>query len=131
MQNNVQPNLVPIGTTLLMFCQFFGGTLFLSFSQTAFTASLTNSIPKYAPGINPSVVIQAGATGYRTVVSAADLPGVVKAYSVAIDNTFYVATGLSAAVFIFVWGMGWKKIEGKEKKDNAGHENGAVEVKEG
>ncbi|PQE19073.1 MFS multidrug transporter protein [Rutstroemia sp. NJR-2017a BBW] len=129
-QNNLTPDLIPIGTTLLMFCQYFGGTLSLSFSQTAFTTSLRNSIPKYAPAVNPSVVIQAGATEYRTVVSAAELPGVVKAYSVAIDHAFYVATGLSAGAFLFIWGMGWKKIKGKAKKVDAGQENGAPEVKE-
>ncbi|PQE10900.1 MFS multidrug transporter protein [Rutstroemia sp. NJR-2017a WRK4] len=42
-QNNLTPDLIPIGTTLLMFCQYFGGTLSLSFSQTAFTTSLRNN----------------------------------------------------------------------------------------
>jgi hypothetical protein len=114
-----------------MFCQYFGGTLSLSFAQTAFTTSLRNSIPKYAPDVNPSVVIQAGATEYRAVVTAAELPGVIKAYSVAIDHAFYVATGLSAGAFLFIWGMGWKKIKGKDKKVDAGQENGTSEVKEG
>ncbi|KAM3068059.1 hypothetical protein ACMFMG_011106 [Clarireedia jacksonii] len=132
MQHNVAPDLIPIGTTLLMFCQYFGGTLSLSFTQTAFTTSLRNSIPKYAPGVNPAVVIQAGATEYRNVVSAADLPGVVKAYSVAINHAFYVATGLSAGIFIFVWGLGWKKLKAKEKKkSDASQETGVAEVKEG
>ncbi len=60
-------------------------------------------------------MINAGATAVRSVVNAANLPDVLKAYMVGIDRVFYLGTGAAGAVFLFSWGMGWKSI--KKVKD--------------
>lgn len=65
--------------------------------------------------MNAEVVVNAGATAVRSVVSLADLPGVLQAYMSAIDKVFYLSTGAAGGVFLFSWGMGWKSIK-KAKK---------------
>ncbi|KAF2103662.1 efflux pump [Rhizodiscina lignyota] len=119
-QNNLPREQNAVGMALIMFCQTFGGSLFLSFAQTIFDHSLIASLHKYAPAVNSEAGVSAGATAFRGIVNDADLPGVLRAYSVAIDHNFYLAAGASVGAFVCCWGMGWKKItKEKPKKSNA------------
>ncbi|EED16629.1 hypothetical protein TSTA_017040 [Talaromyces stipitatus ATCC 10500] len=80
-QNTLAFPLIPNAMALLMFSQSFVGAIFLSFSDTIFTNSLHELIPKYAPSVNPQAIVNAGATGFRAKVSATELVGVLAAYS--------------------------------------------------
>lgn len=99
---------------LLMFSQAFVGALFLTFSDTIFTNSLKQLIPKYAPAINPQTIVGAGATGFRSYVQESQLTGVLVAYAKTIDRVFYLAAGASAGCFAFAWAMGWRDIRKKQ-----------------
>lgn len=100
---------------LVMFGQSFGAALFLSFAETIFSNSFSTLLPKYAPSVNAQSIINAGATGFRTITSEADLPGVLIAYAKSIDRVFYLVVGMAGGCFIFAWGMGWKNLR-KDKK---------------
>ena len=63
-----------------------------------------------AAGVNPELVIAAGATAFRKVVPEAQLPGVLAAYSSAIGHVFYLGIGISAAAVVFGSFLGWKDI---------------------
>lgn len=104
---------------LVMFSSTFGGSLFLSFSQTILTNSLRSLIAQYAPAVNAETVIAAGATGVQAAVPANDLPGVLVAYSHSTDRVFYLCAGAAVACFIFSWGMGWKDIRTKKQVSQA------------
>jgi hypothetical protein len=97
--------------SLVMFSQFFGAALFLSFSQTIFSTTLTHELPILAPGVNATAVINAGASTFRSVVPKALIPGVLLSYDKAIDRVFYLATGSAVAAFVVCWGMGWKSVK--------------------
>lgn len=101
--------------SILVFSQTFGGAIFLAIAQLIFSHGLLNGLHAYAPTVNAEVVVNAGATAVRSVVSLADLPGVLQAYMSAIDKVFYLSTGAAGGVFLFSWGMGWKSIK-KAKK---------------
>jgi mitochondrial fission protein ELM1 len=62
--------------SLVMFSQSFGGSIFLAFAETMFSSSLKSELARYAPSVNPEVVIAAGATAIRTVVAKDELAGV-------------------------------------------------------
>ncbi|EOO02311.1 hypothetical protein UCRPA7_2176 [Phaeoacremonium minimum UCRPA7] len=109
-QNLVAPEKIPIAMGVLVFCQNFGGALWLEVAQTVFTNSLTSSIKKHAAGVNPDAVVQAGARGIRSVVTSDQLPAVLKAYTDGVVNVMYLGIGLSAGAFCFAWGLGWKDI---------------------
>ncbi|KAH8705863.1 putative MFS multidrug transporter [Talaromyces proteolyticus] len=114
-QNTLSPDAVSISMSLLSFSQTFGGAVFLTFGDTVFTNSLSTTVPTYAPGVNPEVVIAAGGTGLREVISNPELLyGVLVAYGKTIDRVFYLAAGCACATFLTTWGMGWKDIRKKQ-----------------
>lgn len=100
---------------LVMFSQSFAGALFLSFSDTIFTNSLKTLIPKYVPSANAQIVIDAGATGFRKVITGTDLAGVLIAYATSVDRVFYLTAGMAVGCFVFAWGMGWTDMRKKEE----------------
>lgn len=100
--------------SILIFAQTLSGALLLTIADVIFSAGLKSLLPKDAPSVDPQAVISAGATGFRTVVSSAALPGVLKAYAKSIDYVFYMAAALGAVCTIFSFGMGW--IDVREKK---------------
>lgn len=104
--------------SVLVFSQTFGGAIFLAASQLIFSHGLSSGLQEYAPNVDPTIIIKAGATAVRGVVSAADLPAVLRAYMVGIDRVFYLSTGAAGGVFLFSLGMGWKSIK-KDKKITA------------
>ncbi len=99
---------------LLIFCQNFGGAVFLTFAETIFSNSLTSLITRYVPGIDVKAVIDAGATGWRGILSESQVFGVLKAYSDSIDRIFYLAIGTSMGTMMFACGMGWVDIRKKK-----------------
>ncbi|KIM97836.1 hypothetical protein OIDMADRAFT_203035 [Oidiodendron maius Zn] len=111
MQNSVKPAEVPVAMSLIIFFQNIGASLFLSFAQTTFSSGLVHALPIFAPDVNVQAVINAGASGFRNVVTQALLPGVLHAYSQAISHVFYLTTGAVLVAFIACWGMGWKSIK--------------------
>ena len=114
-QNHLPASQNSIGMSLIVFSQTLGGSLFLSFAQTALSAGLKHALPILAPDVDSQVVINAGATGFRAVVPNGSLQGVILSYSQAVNHVFYIATGAAVGTFIFSWGMGWKSVK-KAKK---------------
>ncbi|KAE8552422.1 hypothetical protein EYB25_006316 [Talaromyces marneffei] len=113
-QNTLKLQQVPTAMAMLMFCQSFFSATFLSFADVIFNNSLRTLIPQEAPDVNLEAVIQAGATAFRSVVPAADLQAVLKAYATSIDHVFYLAVGASCAAFLSSWAMGWIDIRKKQ-----------------
>lgn len=106
---------ISVAMSILVFCQTFGGAIFLTLAETILTASLRTQIPIYASGVDPEVVIAAGATAVRDVVPLKELTGVLEAYARSIDRVFYLTVGASVGIFIFAWGMKWTDVRKKKK----------------
>jgi hypothetical protein len=84
----LSPTEAAIGTSLIIFCQYFGGALFGSFAETIFVNGLKDGLHTFAPEVNSQAVISAGASAVRSVVSKAALPGVLAAYDRAVTHVF-------------------------------------------
>jgi hypothetical protein len=97
------------------FSQTLGGALFATFANIIFGHSLLSGLEKYAPTVDAEAIVNAGATAIRDIVKPAELPGVLEAYSKALNHDFYLAAGAAVASFVFAWGMGWKKVAQKKK----------------
>lgn len=82
-----------------------------------FLESMKDQIPKFAPNVSSTDIVNAGATGFRSFVSPENLPGVLKAYANSIDRTFYLAAALAILCGIFLWGMGWHDLREKKEED--------------
>ncbi|KAJ5680303.1 hypothetical protein N7536_011442 [Penicillium majusculum] len=105
-QHVLPPSQIPIATALVMFSQTFAGALFLSFSDTIFTNSLSTLIPIYCPSVDPHTIINAGATEFRSYVSQLELPEVLLAYAKSVDRVFYLTTGMACGSLLFSCFMG-------------------------
>jgi len=109
---------MPTANACVFFFNSLGGALSISIAQNIFVNSLADNIPVYAPGVDPKVVIGAGATHVREVLDThgwnAMLGGVLKAYTKGITQAFLVAVAASALAFIVSFGMEWKSVKGKK-----------------
>ncbi|KAF9266282.1 MFS general substrate transporter [Marasmius fiardii PR-910] len=102
---------VPSGTSIVVFMQTAGGAIFISIAQNVFQNKLLSGILEKAPSLNPGLVIGAGATGIKNVVSAEQVPAVVSAYNSALVDAFYVATAMSCISFIASLFVEWKSVK--------------------
>ncbi|CAG7972926.1 unnamed protein product [Penicillium olsonii] len=121
-QNLMAPAQMSVAMANLVFCLNMGASLFLQLSTVIFSQSLLKALPKYAPGVDPKVIVQAGATHYRQVISKEALPGVIMAYSKSIINVYYFLAGLGVAGFAASCFMGWKPF----KKDKPQTEESGI-----
>ena len=129
----------PIGIALVMFCQQFGGAVFVSVAQSVFTNQLIKGLKSVA-GISPAVVVNTGATDLRHVVNPSNLREVLVAYNGAIRKAFLVAVAMACFSIIGALSIEWKNIKPQKKqasevekgetgseKENAGAEKGEDE----
>jgi MFS family permease len=112
---------VPTGAALMMLAQSLGGAIFLAVAQTVFENNLVSGVQTSIQGQHgqniAQLVLQAGATGIRSLVSPADLPPVLVAYNSAITKTFYVGVGLASASIIGALLMEWPSVKGGDKEN--------------
>lgn len=105
---------MPTANACVMFFNSLGGAIAISIAQNVFVNSLAKEIPKYVQGLDPSVVINAGATYVKFVVPPNLLHGVLIAYTKAIDNAFVLSIATAAISFFVSFGMEWKSVKGKK-----------------
>ncbi|KAN0116823.1 efflux pump [Hyaloscypha variabilis] len=103
-----------IAMAILIFCQNFGGSVFLICAQAIFDNKLHKLIAEYVPGADVSAVISAGATGWRNILSEQQVSGILRAYAGSIGGTFWLALGTSIGTLLFASGMGWVDIRKNE-----------------
>jgi len=123
-----------MATSQVFFFQYLGAATFIAIGETIFLNTLRSALQTDAPNANAEAIIGAGASAVRSVVSEADLPGVLRAYNHAITQTFvslsqsrdnwqvlltrwsqHLAVGGSCAAFFTSFGMGWQRLPKKEK----------------
>ncbi|KAK9490422.1 major facilitator superfamily domain-containing protein [Lipomyces doorenjongii] len=122
----IQTNLLAedssLGSSFVMFAQYFGGAIFASVANTVFTSSLGPSLLKYAPGINPNLLINSGVTNLRQVVPAGELPGALLAYNESISHVFDVQLAASCAALLTGCFVGWRTVNAKKKNTKEDNE---------
>ncbi|KAK5089676.1 hypothetical protein LTR70_001534 [Exophiala xenobiotica] len=114
-QQHIPKDQLAVGTAVVSFFQFFGGSIFLALGQTTFSNLLKPALGRFAPGLDPSVVLGSGATDVRGSVPGEYARAVVLAYNEAITKTYYLAVGMSAVCIVSAMGLGWRKVEKKAK----------------
>lgn len=101
---------------ILIFSQNLGGAVFLIAAQTIFSNSLRNQVAANIPGINPDLILTAGARSIRTIVSGEQLVEVLRAYNTAINNVMYLGAGIGVLSFVCAPWLGWKDIRVKTEE---------------
>ncbi|CAI7643384.1 unnamed protein product [Penicillium glandicola] len=111
---------IPIGIAIITFAQSLSGAMFISIAQTVFENRLVASITAYAPSMSPNALIEAGAANLSHRVPKDILPSVLRAYNVAIIQTFYVSVAAALLSFIGAGLVQWKSMKRRQKYDGAG-----------
>jgi hypothetical protein len=108
----------------MVFSQAIGPAIANTLYNVIFLSSLPTQIAKFAPHANVQAIIDAGASGFRSVVSPADLNGVLVAYSNSLGRIYYLAVAFAATCGIASWGMGWHDLRKKEVDDTEAKTDG-------
>jgi Na+/melibiose symporter-like transporter len=111
---------MPTANALVMFFNSLGGAISISIAQNIFVNSLKREVPKHAPGLDPQIVLGAGATFVRKVVPKELLEGVLVAYTNAIVSAFILAIALAGLSFLVSLGFEWKSVKGKSLMGGGG-----------
>jgi hypothetical protein len=105
---------MPTGNAIAIFFNSLGGAIAISIAQNIFSNGLKTNLPKDAPGVDPQVVISAGAAYLRKVISAAQLPGVLVAYMDGLKQAFVISIACGAIGTICACFVEWKSTKGKK-----------------
>ncbi|KAJ0273167.1 hypothetical protein COL940_010011 [Colletotrichum noveboracense] len=124
-QNDTKPEHFAEATSLLVWAQYVGPTIFIVAYNTLFTSSLRSEIPKHAPNADVEAIVAAGATEFRKLVSAEDLPAVLVAYANAIDHVFFLVAAVGVLAFLAAFGMGWSDIRQKPAAPGTSNDDGS------
>ncbi|KAF5590109.1 major facilitator superfamily transporter [Fusarium subglutinans] len=97
--------------------QFLAGVGRGLMQQVPYTA-IPHSCSQQMIPIAMSFMVLAGASAaeMRKVISAEQLTGVIKAYSLSIDRVFHLGTGSAAAMFVAAFFTGWIDTRGQKDK---------------
>lgn len=88
MQANVPREDASIASAYAMFSQLLGGAIFSAVAKTIFTSSIGTALQKFAPDIDPSLLINTGATEIAKVIPPDQVEGALLAYNQAINYVF-------------------------------------------
>jgi hypothetical protein len=105
---------MPTGNAIAIFFNSLGGAIAISIAQNIFANGLKTQLPLDAPGVDPQIVISAGATYLRGVISAAQLPGVLQAYMAALQQAFVISIAVGGIGMICACFVEWKNVKGKK-----------------
>ncbi|KAK1593470.1 efflux pump [Colletotrichum navitas] len=105
-QANLPPEQISVGISFIAFLQFIRGAVFLGIGNAIFVGTLKQSLAHKSPNIDVAAVIDAGASGFRKIFPANDIPGVMAAYVLSITREFYPSPAFAIAAFCLSWGMG-------------------------
>jgi MFS family permease len=84
-------------TSVTLFCENVGTTLFVAASEAAFTNGLLLGLRDFAKDIDPKTVVDAGATQLRHRFSSAQLGGILKAYLQGCTTSYKVSLACAVA----------------------------------
>ncbi|KAL8694157.1 MAG: hypothetical protein Q9218_001154 [Villophora microphyllina] len=104
---------VPVGTTIIIFIQTLGGALFISVAQNIFNNRLISNLVADVPSIDPSLILQIGATNLKGAVDPAKIHDVLRAYNAALTQTYYISVAMAALSIFGSAAIEWKSVKGK------------------
>ncbi|RAK94838.1 MDR family MFS transporter [Aspergillus ibericus CBS 121593] len=106
---------IPIGSAAVIFFQSLGGAVFISVGESVFENRLAKEIAKNAPQVSPSLILDAGATAFRTALAEAGqldaLDAVLDAYMVGLRDVFRVTLALILFAFVSSLPLEWKSVK--------------------
>lgn len=117
-QPALAPQDIPIGISLTIFFQFFGGALFTSVGNNILNTKLVQNVRVIGiPNFDTSRIVKAGATELRRAVPADYLPQVLVAYNEALRWAFRAGLIMACLSVLCALPLEWRNLKPPEKKD--------------
>lgn len=88
---------VSAATSITLFFENVGTTLFVAASEAAFTNGLLTGVRKFATDVDPKSVVDAGATQLRHRFSSTQIPGILAAYLNGLKTSYKVILACAVA----------------------------------
>ncbi|RFU26811.1 hypothetical protein B7463_g9527, partial [Scytalidium lignicola] len=105
---------IPVGVSTVMFGNALGGTIFLSIANNIFINRLREGVQVAVPGIDPSIVVNTGATELVLQIPSAFISGVLYVYNKSVTQTFYLLVALGCLAMIGALGTEWKSVKSQK-----------------
>ncbi|KAJ6512619.1 putative MFS toxin efflux pump [Mycena sanguinolenta] len=110
---------VPTGTALVLFLQSIGGSVFVSIAQNVFENKLISGIRHDVPSVDPTIVLDAGATSLKNAVAPAFVDAVISVYNKALVSAFYVGTAAACLSVVGTVAIEWKSVKVQTEEPTA------------
>ncbi|KAI9368161.1 major facilitator superfamily domain-containing protein [Aspergillus egyptiacus] len=104
---------IAVGTSVVIFAETLAGSVMVSISQNVFTNRLVGNLGIYAPALDPSVVLNGGATQLDALVPSDRYDQVLVAYNKSLAETFYVSVALACCSILGAVWLQWLCVKGK------------------
>lgn len=109
MQATLPAHLLPYGEPLLAFGQQIASSFSATGTNAIFQTSLHNELVRAA--VRPELASShGGATGFRDIVTAAELPQLVEAYNISARKIVLFAVAFACILVPASWGMGYVDV---------------------
>ncbi|KAM5444213.1 hypothetical protein MferCBS31731_000730 [Microsporum ferrugineum] len=110
---------VSTGMAIMLFSQLGGGAIFVPVAQSSFISQLVTSVGAMGiPGLDPRQLISLGATQFRQIIPAKDIPRVILAYNDGLREAFKIALILACLSIIGPLGMKWVVVKPQSNREN-------------
>lgn len=117
---------VPVGTSLMFFCQLLGAAIFVSIGQSVLDNQLVQRLSAIIPGFDPSFVTSGGTTSLLSTLPVELKEPVLVAYNEAVRVVFQIGLVLSCLAFIGAATLEWRSVLQKKQADLGGEGNHGV-----
>ena len=111
---------MPTGNAVAIFFNSLGGAVSISIAQNIFANTLVKEVPRYVPGVDPQVLLAAGATNVRAVVPPEMLEGVLWGYNKAVVSSYVLAIACGGLAALSSLLFEWKSVKGKKLEIGGG-----------
>ena len=113
-QTVLEPKDVPMGISLVFFCQQLGGAIFVPVGQNVFNTKLISGLISISKDLDPHMIVNTGATALRNIVPAGDLPEVLMRYNEALKWAFIVAVIMASLSAFGSFTLECRSVKGKQ-----------------
>jgi len=117
-QSAVQPSDVPIAIVVYLVLQQLGPSVFIAVAQTIWLNYLLPRLYTIDPTLSKTEVLDAGATGFKLLVPASEISGVLEAYVTSLDRVFLIVAIVAAVAAVSGLFVEWKSIKKNKQKDD-------------
>ncbi|KAK8102080.1 hypothetical protein PG984_015226 [Apiospora sp. TS-2023a] len=124
---------VSTATSIVIFSQSMGSAFLLPTAQAVFQNQLLEALRRFAPDIDPSIVLSAGASSEAiSGLPPASLGGIVQSYTSALRFAFAIGIPFAGVALIVSFFMPWFKYQDASKASaTAARASGNLEKRSG